>query len=430
MRIFNTTILILAALATSACSSNKAGLFGANSILANGDLAAAEPLFAEHEQECIGSADRLLKLVQHNGDFTKDAKFKECREIWTIINNLVSGDHDSPVDPATADQFVAQAKATAKSALTTYLANNNPINKTAYQSALGALIDVRKSVNKTVPSKMVNYSQVERDVIVDGLIASSNMKCKNYVSLIKNTDGALNAGLSVGAIITGGLGTVLGGVNTARALSGASSILSGSRSAINETYVSNQTIHVLTAAFTNRRDKQRQKMVNRQACSIEKYSVMRGLEDAYNYHSSCSIVAGLEEAALTVERSRNPGMEELGRQMFLLANVREQAQAIGTDTPPLAFQSVEAANLDNLTEANTNLKTGVSDLDILETALSGLKSSGAAQQAIDDKQAEFLAQKTKNQALSNYYGEIKRKFAGTISFASANLVPETRTCPF
>ena len=44
---------------------------------------------------------------------------------------------------------------------------------------------------------------------------------------------------------------------------------------------------------------------------MTEYPVERAIADAILYHDNCSLVAGLEQAALSIERAANPGMEQL-----------------------------------------------------------------------------------------------------------------------
>ena len=45
--------------------------------------------------------------------------------------------------------------------------------------------------------------------------------------------------------------------------------------------------------------------------NLTDYPVERAIADAIVYHDNCSLVAGLEQAALSIERAVNPGLNEL-----------------------------------------------------------------------------------------------------------------------
>lgn len=199
---------------------------------------------------------------------------------------------------------------------------------------------LRAPSEATTPSSDVTrltYTDRQRNETIDAMIASSNLKCNRYLELLKNADGAWNSGIGIASIVTGGLGAfVAGGLgafvageDTAKALSGTAAILSGSRAAVNEVYLNNLTIHVVAAAIEKVRIRERQKITNRQECDVRQYTLMRGVEDAFNYHRTCSIIAGLAETALAVQRSDNPGVAEMRKALTEYANFARQVDEIG-----------------------------------------------------------------------------------------------------
>lgn len=233
--------VLLLLVTTGGCAANQANPLGLNVMFGNADLVAAEPLFSKDEDRCLDSPVNLIRITQgEQGSSPAGAGFKvscdEALKEWRII-----------------------------------------------------LKDARAKDNDVTKAKLT------RNEVVDALLAASNRKCSRYTALIKNADGAVNGGLSVAAILTGGLGSFVGGAAAAKALSGTSAILTGSRTALNETYLSKQTIHVLASAFDKARQRQRAAITNRQACNIEQYTVMRGVEDAIAYHGTCSLVGGLAQ---------------------------------------------------------------------------------------------------------------------------------------
>ena len=402
MRIIHAILLLsVASTGLTGCAGGGAGPLGIGAIAGDRNLAASEPLFSKDEEDCLGSADRLIGTIfgsapMNSGGVRRRAA-AACERIRANFQFLVT--------PGSA----------------------------------------------AAPAR---YDAAQRNEIIDALMASSNRKCTRYAALLKNADGAMNAGLSVGAILTGGLGSILGGVNTARALAGSSSILSGSRAALNDTYLSNQTIHVLTAAFDKARRAQRRIITNRQACGVEQYTLMRGVEDAFAYHQSCSLVAGLAETALSIERSENPGLGAMRTQLNELANLRRQAAEFGKEgaisqvaaTPtPASIDKLVAADR-ALVGAKLALSNGVAAETLALTSLSGAKAALAAQVA-DDKTAEEKAVAdaeaalkkasaavvkltgAKNEAARAVTDDIHALVRAT-SQSALPMEPETRICPF
>lgn len=316
----------------SSCAGSGAGPLGLGAVIGDRNLASAEPLFSENEEKCLDSADQLLSLIY--GPDARDGELgaSPCKQMRTTMRYIIGDGAGSP--------------------------NLTP-----------------------------RYTDAQRNEIIDALIASSNRKCTRYLALLKNADGAMNSTLSIGAIISGGLGSFLGGAETAKALAGTSSILSGSRAAINESYLSNQTIQVLAAAFEKGRREQRKVITNRQACPIGQYTLMRGIEDALQYHNSCSLVFGLAETAKSIERSENPGLEVMRQSFADLANFKRQAAEFSSDGPvtpiraapaPVSVAKLVAAD-QTLTNAEGALVAAQATEGAKKIALDGAKASLAAQ---------------------------------------------------
>lgn len=393
--------LLVAALPVGSCAGSGAGPLGIGAIVGHRNLAAAEPLFSKQEEDCLGSADRLIGIV---------------------------------FGGAGGDQSGVPNKSTAACAR---IRSN-----------------FRYLILPSTPGGPPRYDIAQRNEIIDVLLATSNRKCTRYSSLLKNADGAMNSGLSVGAIITGGLGSILGGVNTAKALAGSSSILSGSRAALNDTYLSNQTIHVLTAAFDKARRAQRRIITNRQACTVDQYTLMRGIEDAFAYHQSCSLVAGLAETALSIERSENPELDAMRMQLNELTNLRRQAAELGSTGPitPIAA-SPTPPSVDKLVTADKAFTAAQQALIAAETARDSAKAGLAAaslalaKQTATDKSAEIAAvaaataklktedgtvlklTNLRNAAVRTRDDEVLALVKVTMP-APAIVDPETRVCPF
>lgn len=169
-----------------------------------------------------------------------------------------------------------------------------------------------------------------RNEVVQALVGISNRKCGRYSAHIKTFDGQSNSILSTLAIATGGLGGIATSKGAARLLAGTSAIASGSRVAVNDAWFSNQTIQVLVAGYEKERSMQLRAMQQRQMCPIEYYPTMAGIADAMQYHASCSLIIGLSAAAQAIERSDQPGIDIVRRQLTEVAAIRRQAELVVT----------------------------------------------------------------------------------------------------
>lgn len=227
-----------------------------------------------------------------------------------------------------------------------------------------ALIEKLHSFNfgEAIPEKQTGKLatiKYRRDNVIDALVAVSDKKCSDYQAYLKTFDGQTNSFLSILAIATGGAGSTVTGEQAARILAGTSGVASGTRAALNDSWFSNQTIPVLVAAFGKARDAQRRDIMNRKMCSITNYTVMQGIADAMRYHASCSLITGLSEAAKAVERSDQPGLDVMRRQLADLGSIREQASRLISAS--FSSNSVEALIALGQSETeNRNLKDMIS----------------------------------------------------------------------
>jgi hypothetical protein len=288
------------ALTLSGCAAG-AGPGGIGALVGKKTLSAAEPLFGFDSQRCFKNAGFMLRILQPAPAATKSDDV--CEQLIIDLKGAIDA-------PAFGQANVATP------------AKNGP-----------------KALAGTSSS-----AQIRRNEVVDGLIAESNRKCSSYTSFLKSYDGSVNSSLSFVSLLTGGLGAFVGGVQTAKALSGSSAIVSGTRSSLNEIHFTNQTIQVLASAFEKARRDQRREIGNREQCGIEHYSIMRGIEDAIDYHRSCSIVTGLSEAGDSVKRSENPGVETMRLALAEMTSLRRQADAFSKDG---SIEDVPTADREN-----------------------------------------------------------------------------------
>jgi len=149
-----------------------------------------------------------------------------------------------------------------------------------------------------------------RNSIQERILSASVQRCGEYKNFLKQFDSGTNFFLGSLTTAIAGAGAIFTSLDTVRALSGTAAIISGVRSEFNEDYFSNQTVHVLTNGFESKRDEFYEKILNRRNQSITQYPVEAAIKDAIEYHASCSLVAGLEQAALAIERAKNPGLIE------------------------------------------------------------------------------------------------------------------------
>ncbi len=365
--------IVSVGLLNSACSSG-AGPAGIGALIGKKTLSAAEPLFGSDSDVCFRQTGFMLRLLQapvsSPPSTTGATKQTRCERIIFDIQTALRA---TPMPSAQS------------------LRPNSQKSNAAPAS--------------TAP--LISATQQRRNEVIDAMLAESNRKCGEYTAFLKSYDGGVNSSLSVLSLLTGGLGSFVGGVQTAKALSGTSAIISGTRSSLNEIHFTNQTIHVLASAYEKSRRDMRREIRNRQMCPTEIYTVTGGIEDVVEYHNQCSIVTGLAEAARAVGRSENPGAEAMRNTLAEMTSLRRQAYAfveegvvarqsdIASARDEAVTKGLEAADKiarDALTAASNRRKSAADALEA-ELARDGTTAAGQKpfQDAFDVAQSNYQA---------------------------------------
>lgn len=296
---------LMATVTLSACAGNNGGgPLGIVMLSSKQHVASAEPLFSDKEDVCLDSPAFLISMFTDHPNLQsfKGKDREACEDLSNAFSRMLSarsGDATKPI-PTTAA----------------------PDDKTP---------TVREESTST-SKPTIHYDTMHRNEIIDGLIAASNRKCGRYIAFLKTYDGNVNSTFGLASLITGGLSAFVGGESTAKALGGTSAILNGSRETFNQAHFSNQTIQVLAAAFEKAREDRRKHITAYQQCPISQYTLMRGVEDAFQYHSECSVVFGLAEAARAVERANNPDIATMKTMLADLQSLKKQAKKFGDDS--------------------------------------------------------------------------------------------------
>ena len=200
-----------------------------------------------------------------------------------------------------------------------------------------------------------NAQDVERrrNRVQERIIAASNQRCGEYKKFVKNFDAETNIGLGWLTTAAGGAGAIVTAEAVARALSGVAAIMSGFRAELNEAYFHNLTIQVLTDGMEKKRQEIYRKIRENQKENVTDYPVEKAIGDAIFYHDHCSLIAGLEFSAASVQRANDPGLNEINQTLRTLEQTQRQMNrvaALNTSSPqvvlPLSafYAAQEAAN--------------------------------------------------------------------------------------
>lgn len=158
-----------------------------------------------------------------------------------------------------------------------------------------------------------------RNSAQDRLIASSNAICRDYKNTLKRAHAETNFAYGGLATLFGGIGAVTTAVNPARLFAGAASITTGIRAEMNQSMYSMLAIEIVTKAIDKARADALKDIDLSQRKEIGNYNLERAIADAEEYHSRCSLLAGLQEASASVAQSSiglkalNQTLEDLGQ---------------------------------------------------------------------------------------------------------------------
>ena len=208
-----------------------------------------------------------------------------------------------------------------------------------------------------------------RNQIQERILAASNQACGEFKRELKKFDARWNFVLGSATTALAGAGAIFTGA--AAALSGSAAIVSGVRAELNEDYFHTLTIQVITNGFETRRKELYRDILKARNDSSTDYPVQRAIKDAILYHESCSLVAGLEHAALSIERAENPGLKQLNRTLDTFKTTREKldivAGRIRLDEPILPLTALLKAedakkNLDAITDDLAAAKSTIPDV--------------------------------------------------------------------
>lgn len=179
---------------------------------------------------------------------------------------------------------------------------------------------------------------LRRNRVQERLLAASVQRCGEYKQFLKQLEGETN--WLIGSLTTaaGAAGAIVTGVDAARILAGVAAVFSGVRAEFNESFFQRLTIQVITEGLEARRREIYSQIQPRQRTDIASYPLEAAVKDALDYHSACSLIAGLEHAALSIERAENPGLR--GAERALVQSKRLQAIAADKlDDPILSFNN-------------------------------------------------------------------------------------------
>lgn len=266
----------------------------------------------------------------------------------------------------------------------------------------------------------ISGTKAERTRIQERIVAASDQRCEAYFKFIKRYDVQTNVFFNSVTTLLGGLGAIFTGADTVRALSGSAAIFSGWGAVSNDAFFQDLTVQVITNGIKLRRTDIHEDMARKRDLGLPEYPAEAAVRDAIRYHASCSLVAGLEQAALELDRAEDPGVRQMQRTLFetrrlqLIADLSPEellseevqddlARGFPGRSPESVAGRIDEVPADVWRRAETRIRRAVK---LVEGALSGHETD------IINKHANKEIDDTKKQNALAAIGQIRERLSG------------------
>jgi hypothetical protein len=199
----------------------------------------------------------------------------------------------------------------------------------AIQNALpyGNLYDARdpySTVRKDAAGNVLEpYLKRERNEVIGTFVWDSNKACGDYVRFLQTYQANVRSTSGILSQATAILATVVTGGAT-RGFAAASGIIGGAGNTLYEAHFANQTVALLVQAFDNARAEKLKHISDMMQCTPEQYPLTVAMADVYDYHTTCSVVAGLKQAQQAVADQRSPSLDSLAKMIDQIKQAQDQ----------------------------------------------------------------------------------------------------------
>jgi hypothetical protein len=183
-----------------------------------------------------------------------------------------------------------------------------------------------------------------RTQIQEALIGKSHTLCTIYKKQTMQTATIQNLVFGDATTLLSALAAIFTQASVVRPLAGAAAIASGFRSEFNADVFANLNLQVITAGIEKRRSEYYAAILKARQCTIQEYPLQEAIKDAFYFHASCSLYAGLEEANLSIKQAQSPGLDSLIESFQKLSVVVNAAKALSgnaaSNTPTISPSTV------------------------------------------------------------------------------------------
>lgn len=210
--------------------------------------------------------------------------------------------------------------------------------ESAIDKALRDLYEDMKDKNTT-------ERRLARSRIQERLLSASTQRCEAFKKKLQRFEGDVNFFLGSVTTALAGAGAIVTTERGARILAGLAGITSGVRAEFNSDYFKNLSIEVITKGINSRRQRQLDAMHERRCQPLHDYTILAAVRDALEYHGSCSIISGLEEASDSITQIQDPGLIRLESTLKRSKLLRKEISEALKDEPEVTKQELLAPSV-------------------------------------------------------------------------------------
>ena len=246
-----------------------------------------------------------------------------------------------------------------------------------------------KKNQKVLSQALKNFAEsgtkADRTRLQERIISASDQRCVAYFRYLKRED--VQGNFILGSLTTAfaGLGTIFTAADTVRAMAGLATVTSGVRAEFNDAFFQGLTVQVITHGINLQRKEIHDGMIQVRHLPLETYPAEAAIRDAVRYHGSCSLIAGLERAALELERADNPGVMQMQRTMFELKKLQHLANLTPKEIMSEEVQKEMARSFPGTSPEINAIKSSTLPDEVFKTAASSI---GVSNDAVDDSLGE------------------------------------------
>ncbi|MBF0516769.1 MAG: hypothetical protein HQK97_06570 [Nitrospirae bacterium] len=276
-----------------------------------------------------------------------------CSETLRWIRNDVYGAYRAPqvtnVDISTLDLATELSRFEPNKTCLRNTSDNNTFKLTSWNGTMSE--DEQEQIHLQLEQKRIrdaffefncnlkgNPYREQRNSIQNNILRASDVSCGEFMTTMKVKQDIINTLFSGLATIGASISPIISSpLAVAKALSASSAALMGIRTDVDQQVYGELASQLIKASIDAKRASMKKEIDNKQTYCKRNYSIQDAVRDAIDYHTACSLIAGLEQANNAVTSLKSVSMETMTKWFETYGKLKEaevKALASPTPTPP------------------------------------------------------------------------------------------------